>query len=74
MHVIDYLQMTQDSDTATDTAEPPYAGAAGDSCTARDCRVGTNAHIVGNLYLVIQYHPVLENGIFQSASIDGCSC
>ena len=62
--------MSQDARAAANAAVAP------DACTARYphapryCRVRPDAHVVGNLYLVVQFDIVLNHGVIQCATVN----
>ena len=64
------MQMPRDTDAAANPTELPYRYAARNAHTPGNGGMRADAHIVGNLYLVIQYYTVFQNRIFQGAAIN----
>src|SRR3569832_156647 len=71
VHVVSDFGMAHDADAAADGAARADAGAAGDARAAGDGGVRPDDHIVGHLYLIIQFDAVLDHGIVERAAVDG---
>ncbi len=70
--MIGNLKMSDNSGTSTDHAIFSYSGTARDADTPCDSRVRANVNIMRDLYLIIEPDALLEHGVLQCATIDGC--
>src|SRR5690606_31554005 len=70
-YVVANLDMANHAHTAGDGAMATDAGAAGNTDAGRHGRVFTDLDVMGDLDLVIQLDAVADDGIADSATIDG---
>src|SRR5665647_408714 len=71
LDIVGDLQMAEDARAAADAAVSPDRGTAGDPHTTRDNGMRADMHVVRNLYLVVEFHTLLDHGVVQRAAVDG---
>src|SRR3990167_9148730 len=69
--IIGQLQMSQNPRGTADQAIAPDHRAAGDGGASGDGGMRADAHVVRNLYLVVQLHPLLDHRVVQRTAVDG---
>ncbi len=70
-HIIDNLKMPEYTGTATNCAVPANAGTAGNTHATRDGGVIADRYVMSNMDQIINLHPITDDGIVESAAIDG---